>query len=126
MLLSLKSFAEVRRLSPQHSALASELHDSFVQYVTKRVDRLGMVCFDVERSPEPSQESGEMGDLFSGSSLVRSNPYIPKVVTTIVERMVAVDALKCDGIFRKPCSAIKHEMQKKRMKNVGVEAASHS
>ena len=93
----------MRRSSPQHAALASELHDSFVNYVTKRVDRLGLVSFDVESGPRPS---------------VRGNAYIPKVVTTIVETMVEVKAYLCDGIFRKPCNAVKHETQKKRMKDV--------
>ena len=49
---------------------------------------------------------------------VRGNAYIPKVVTTIVETMVEVKAYLCDGIFRKPCNAVKHETQKKRMKDV--------
>ena len=49
----------MRRTSPQHSALASELHDSFVTYVTNRVDRLALISFDVEWSAEPPQEPAE-------------------------------------------------------------------
>ena len=112
----------MRRSSPQHAALASELHDSFVNYVTKRVDRLGLVSFDVEPPPAEPSEAG----LWSPRPSVRGNPNIPKVVTTIVETMVEVKAYLCDGIFRKPCNAVKHETQKKRMKDVrarrGAEA----
>lgn len=108
----------MRRSSPQHAALASELHDSFVNYVTKRVDRLGLISFDVESGAEPPAAEPSEAGRWSPRPSVRGNAYIPKVVTTIVETMVEVKAYLCDGIFRKPCNAVKHETQKKRMKDV--------
>lgn len=114
--MSCSFYEEVQRLFPQYCKLALDLHDSFVEYVAQRVNRLSIVNFDLERNSDSCEESSTLSENLS--TLI--NPNIPKLFVTIVERLIAVKAHLESGVFRLSGSAELRKIYSERFRKVRV------